>query len=49
VTWDKEATCSTFIDLTKRALKIQAIEAEAKLLAKENRIVLAELRLMEPK
>jgi hypothetical protein len=46
---EKEVTCATFIDLTKRAMEIQAIEAEAKLLAEENRIMFADLSLMDPK
>jgi hypothetical protein len=52
---EKDATCSRFIDLTKMALDIEesiartkAIDSEAKLLAKENWIMLAYLSIMAP-
>jgi hypothetical protein len=50
---EKDATCSRFIDLTNMALNIEesiartkAIDTEAKLLAEENRIMLADLSIM---
>jgi hypothetical protein len=45
---EKEATCASFIDLTKRPPEIQAIEVEAKLLTEENRIMFTNLSLMNP-
>jgi hypothetical protein len=49
----KEATCASFIDLTKRALDIEesiactkATRADAKLLHEENRIMLPDLSIM---
>jgi hypothetical protein len=52
---EKEATCASFIDFTKRAFKIEesiartkAIETKAKLLTEENRIILAALSIMKP-
>jgi hypothetical protein len=50
---EKEATCASFIDLTKRALDIEesiartkATRADAKLLHEENRIMLPDLSIM---
>jgi hypothetical protein len=49
---EKEATCASFIELTKRALDIddsahtKAADAEAMKLAKENRIMLANVTIM---
>jgi hypothetical protein len=52
----KEATFPSFIYLTKRAIETKdsnvqtkTIEVDVKLLAKENRIMFAELTIMEPK
>jgi hypothetical protein len=52
---DKEATCASFTDVTKRALDVKesiarakATEAEAMLLHEENRIMLADLNIMAP-
>jgi hypothetical protein len=45
---EKEATCASFMDLRKRTLEIQAIEVEDKLIADKNRIIFADLSLMEP-
>jgi hypothetical protein len=36
---EKGVTCTNFTDLTKRALEIGTIEARAKLLAEESRII----------
>jgi hypothetical protein len=44
----KLGTCASFVDLTNRALAIQAIEADAKFLAEQNHIVFADLGLMDP-
>jgi hypothetical protein len=51
--WEKDATCSRFIDLTKMALDIEesiartnAIDIEAKLLVEENRIMSVDLSIM---
>jgi hypothetical protein len=43
---DKEATCATFIDLTKQAMQVQKNEADANLLAEESQIMLVDLSLM---
>ena len=52
---EKEATSAIFIDLQKRVLEVEeskarsiAIEAEAKLLAEESRILMADLTIMDP-
>jgi hypothetical protein len=52
---EEEARCASFIDFTKRALKIEesiarrkAIESKAKLLTEENQIILATLSIMNP-
>jgi hypothetical protein len=45
---EKEAKCATFIDITKQAIEIQKIEVDTKLLEEENRILFADLSLMDP-
>jgi hypothetical protein len=52
--WEKEAAYANFIDLTKRAIEIEernahtkTIEVDAKLLVKENQIMLADLSIIE--
>jgi hypothetical protein len=45
---EKEAPCASFIDLTKRAFEIQAIEPKDKLFVKENQIMSANLSIMGP-
>jgi hypothetical protein len=39
---EKEATAATFNELKKQAIEIQKIEAEVKLLAVKNRIMLVD-------
>jgi hypothetical protein len=43
---DKEATCATFIDLTKQSMQVQKNEANANLLTEESQIMLVDLSLM---
>jgi hypothetical protein len=52
---EKGAICASFIELQMRALEVKesnarskANEVEAKFLAEENRIILAELSFMDP-
>jgi hypothetical protein len=45
---EKEASTTTFIDITKQPIEFQRMEAAAKLLAEENRIMFIELRIMDP-
>jgi hypothetical protein len=44
---EKVATCPCFIDLTKRAPKIQTIEAKEKLVAEENQDMFTNLNLID--
>jgi hypothetical protein len=45
--WEKEGVAATFIDLTKQVIDVQKLEVVAKFLAKHNRIMFADLSLMD--
>jgi hypothetical protein len=43
----KVHTCATVIDLTNQALQLQKLDVKAKLLAKESRIMLTDLSVID--
>jgi hypothetical protein len=45
---EKEVTVATFMDLTKQAIVAQKMEATAKLVVEENRIMFVDLSIMDP-